>query len=349
MSKALYFYPVYPSFVQSDGSILRSHYRVAAFYFKAHKKWLTPFYFLFQLCFLIVHIASAKVLVSHFSGYHTLLPAVFARTFRKAHIVLLNGTECHNFPEHRYGYLSKPLLFWFSWKSLQWSSLLIPASESLVDSTYTYAPAKYVKQGFKNFYANLHTPYQVIYNGVDPTIFPLEIKNRKSTSFISIASDMESPARRAIKGIDLVIALAKCTPDNTYTLIGASSLRNDLPANIILAGFVPYNQLHKIYNQHAFYLQLSASEGFGLALCEAMLCGCVPIVSNVGILPFIASGRGYVLQHKNVDDLVELVSSAVKEYDPDNITYYRDHILENFTLAKRAESLLAAISNTTKA
>jgi len=53
-------------------------------------------------------------------------------------------------------------------------------------------------------------------------------------------------------------------------------------------------------------------EGFPSAPCEAMLCGCVPIVSNVAALPEIAGKTGYVLSRKDLDELEELIYSALR-------------------------------------
>ena len=52
------------------------------------------------------------------------------------------------------------------------------------------------------------------------------------------------------------------------------------------------------------------SEGFGVALAEAMACGCVPIVSRVGILDFIAGDSGFVLEKHDTDLLKSLIESC---------------------------------------
>ena len=54
------------------------------------------------------------------------------------------------------------------------------------------------------------------------------------------------------------------------------------------------------------------SEGFGLALAEAMACGCVPIVSKVGILDFIAGDSGFVLEKHDIGLLKSIIGKAVE-------------------------------------
>jgi glycosyltransferase involved in cell wall biosynthesis len=51
-------------------------------------------------------------------------------------------------------------------------------------------------------------------------------------------------------------------------------------------------------------------EGFPNALAEAMLCGCIPIGSNVSGIPYMISDSGYILHHRNVDELESLCCTA---------------------------------------
>ncbi|MEP6794623.1 MAG: glycosyltransferase family 4 protein [Saprospiraceae bacterium] len=350
MKKLLYFFPNESPFVDADFEILSKKYTVCSFNFKPRTKWHTPFSFVAQLIFILFRIFQTKIFFSQFSGYHTFLPSILSKILNVPHYIVLNGTECNNFPEIDYGFLNRPVLFWFSKKSLQWSTRLFPVSESLVSADYTYMPTKYVHQGFSNFYKPLNTPYTVIHNGIsidrfqfDPTIV------RDKNSFITIASGLELQKRWLVKGLDLIIELAKVTPENTYTFVGTQKpIGISLPSNITVVDFVPHQELSTLYNRHRFYLQLSVSEGFGISVCEAMLCGCVPIVSDVGMLPFIVGRKGYVLQHKNLVLLENLVQRAIKEFNTENSIGYRQHILDHFPLSVRAEKLLDCLSRESK-
>jgi glycosyltransferase involved in cell wall biosynthesis len=52
-------------------------------------------------------------------------------------------------------------------------------------------------------------------------------------------------------------------------------------------------------------------EGFPSAPCEAMLCECVPITSNVAALPHIVGDTGFILTKKNPDELETLMRTAL--------------------------------------
>jgi glycosyltransferase involved in cell wall biosynthesis len=52
-------------------------------------------------------------------------------------------------------------------------------------------------------------------------------------------------------------------------------------------------------------------EGFPSAPCEAMLCECIPIVSHVGAMPEIVGRSGFILNKKDVNELIALVNKAL--------------------------------------
>jgi len=346
MDKLLYFFPVRATFVESDRKILAGRYQVESFWFDGRKKSRTPLLFLKQLAFLLRHGFSAGVLVSHFSGYHSLLPSLWGFVFRKPHYIILNGTECNNFPEFNYGYLRKPLLYRCSSWSLKLARRLLPVSESLVFSRYTYMPARYPEQGLRAFYPGLKTPVTVIHNGVDPEKFLLPaVDERTVNSFITVAAGWQDPNRSAIKGVDLFLALAKRLPEANFTLVGGLAGQGpSLPPNVLHVPHVSPEELAGLLQRHAFYVQLSVSEGFGIALAEAMLCGCMPIVSNVGVLPEIAGQPHHVLSTRDLDALTSLAQQVMAKYSKDDPPTYRKHILEHYTLEKRGKNLLGAVA-----
>jgi glycosyltransferase involved in cell wall biosynthesis len=87
------------------------------------------------------------------------------------------------------------------------------------------------------------------------------------------------------------------------------------------------------------------SEGFGLALAEAMACGCVPIVSRVGILDFIVGDSGFLLEKRDNDLLKSVIARAMES---DIITLgnkARARVVENFDIKKRRTELLQLVND----
>jgi glycosyltransferase involved in cell wall biosynthesis len=86
---------------------------------------------------------------------------------------------------------------------------------------------------------------------------------------------------------------------------------NQLNENIVLLGNIPHENLEDWYNAADFYVSASHYEGSGVALCEAMACGCIPIVSKIdSFIKMTNNGKvGILFECGDADDLfLQLVS-----------------------------------------
>src|SRR5690606_3998537 len=150
------------------------------------------------------------------------------------------------------------------------------------------------------------------------------------------------------KGVDLILDTARLLPEATFTLVGADDSNpwvKDKPANVVIHPVTNKQGLMDLLNKHRFYIQLSLMEGLPNALCEAMLCGCIPIGSNVAAIPFIIGETGYVLKQKNVDDLINLMRDAMMDKQLTG-AMARDRIRTNFTTELRLTQLRRLIDQT---
>jgi glycosyltransferase involved in cell wall biosynthesis len=90
------------------------------------------------------------------------------------------------------------------------------------------------------------------------------------------------------------------------------------------------------------YTQLSAYESFGMAVAEAMLCGCAPVVSDRGALPEVVGDCGFIVPYGDVAATVQAIRAAL-EVGEEERKRYRQRIVENFSLESRRAQLLAAL------
>jgi glycosyltransferase involved in cell wall biosynthesis len=62
-----------------------------------------------------------------------------------------------------------------------------------------------------------------------------------------------------------------------------NNLLNKISQNcpVILVGKIPHSGLLNWYNSADYYLSASHYEGSGTAVCEAMSCGCIPVITNI--------------------------------------------------------------------
>jgi glycosyltransferase involved in cell wall biosynthesis len=343
----LYSYLSASSFVIQDITSLQRDFTVKLFRFGTRHKVLVPLSFLRQKLFLLANIHSSSVLMCQFAGYHSLVPVLFGRLFRKPCAVVVGGTDCTSMPSIGYGNLRKPLLGWFTLKSLKYAAHILSPGISLVECDYTYTDKDYPKQGYRSFDRSIKTPYTIIFNGVDTTHFkPGSSHTRKKSSFLTVCSNIDK-RNYLLKGIDLFIAAAGHFPGYEFTIIGKLAPGFNLvkPDNVTMIDYIPHEQLPSKMAGCAFYCQLSMSEGFGLALAEAMACGCVPIVSKVGILDFIAGDSGFVLEKQDINMLITIIHKAVETYSDASGIRARSRIVENFEAQKRRSELLKLINN----
>ena len=86
---------------------------------------------------------------------------------------------------------------------------------------------------------------------------------------------------------------------------------NALTDCVHLVGKVPHTELESWYNAADYFVSASHYEGGGIAMCEAMSCGCIPIVTAIpSFIKMTGNGRvGYLYEPGNVDALSEKLAS----------------------------------------
>lgn len=309
----LYFHHVNTSFIRKDLALLEKHYKIKKFYFKTSANWMVPFLLIRQYFFLLWNIWTARVIVTQFGGYHSWLPGVFGRIFGKKSLIVQGGSDCVSFPSIGYGNFNKKLFGLFT----KWSYLLtdhfVPVHKSLVEGPYTYTTDDYPQQGYKYFVPNAKAGYTELAYGYDPEMFHDVKENVIPDSFLMVGYLTRPNYYR--KGVDMIFKVAPHFPDSTFTIVGADpklDFPDPVPENVQVINSVPYEELQRIYASHEFYLMLSICEGFPSAICEGMLCGCIPIGSDVAAIPEIIGDTGFILEHKDLDQLIVLLKKAMQ-------------------------------------
>ncbi len=280
-------------------------------------------------------------MIAQFGGYHTVAPAIWSKILNKKFVIVLGGYDCVSFPQIGYGafankWMRKAVIF-----SYTRADLLLPVHDSLIFSEYKYTSEFPSTQGIKAFVPNLKTPFTTIFNGYDSSKWPANLALKKPLTAITIAAGIEENRRSVLKGIDLVLELALAHPEMQFVIVGGSLVNT--PINVVVHPQLPQSELLKLLQQSQFYLQLSISEGFPNALCEAMLCGCIPIVSNVASMPEIIGDSGAVLNHKNRAELSAILEKIQSENQTELQQKAIDRIKTLYTESNRQNQLLDAI------
>src|SRR5688500_6358657 len=130
-----------------------------------------------------------------------------------------------------------------------------------------------------------------------------------------------------------MIVVARNFPQYQFTIIGChqKDFPVSIPENVNLIPPVKYEELPFHYSRHQFYLQLSIAEGFPSAICEAMLCECIPIGSEVAAIPAIISSHGFLVHKREDEAILSTVQQAIDVADKEALgKSARNHIINAF-------------------
>ncbi|PQJ79044.1 glycosyltransferase family 4 protein [Polaribacter porphyrae] len=350
-NKLLYIYPKKATFINNDISFLEKKYQVVTqdLDWGNPKKLIVNFYK--QFLFLLKHSRTSYSIIINFGGYFSYLPTLLGKWFGVNTYIILNGTDCVSFPAYNYGSLRKKILKYFIYKSYKRATKLFPVDASLVQQTHTFDDeVNQKKQGIRCFFPTLKTPVSVIPNGLDSNFWTTK-STIKKTGFISVGF-VNSLKSFRVKGIDMILKTAELFPNEKFTIVGISdafkSTLQGFPTNVITIPYLEKEALKKAYQEHEFYLQVSVNEGFGCALVEAMLTGCIPIVSNVGALPNVTKNKGFIIKKKDINHFKNTIKKALDLSDLDRKSIAREvqeNSIKNFDISVRERLLLQEIEN----
>jgi glycosyltransferase involved in cell wall biosynthesis len=164
---------------------------------------------------------------------------------------------------------------------------------------------------------------------------------------LTVAACADASRLRA-KGIDFLVSCAQKMPEVKFTVIGTlreTALGAGIPdaGNVEYLPQVPRSELANHYRATRVYFLPSASEGMPNSLCEAMLCGCIPVATEVGAVPEILGGTGFRVQHGDTEGAVRALRSALEA--PASVgDAARQRILDNVLIDRRERELLETIA-----
>lgn len=239
-----------------------------------------------------IGVFKSDVVFSWFADYTSLIPVVMAKLLRKRSIVVAGGFDVGHQPQLNYGAIMRPVR-WFCVRN----------SFKLADDVI--AVSEYAKSALLRLTDINPQKITVIHNCIKSCDYPIDdIKKAERKHFITI-SQSHSISELILKGGDVFIEAAHSNSDYKFIFAGlrgqaldkAKEWGNGLANLEIIPGPLDlYRDILPLYKSAYAYMQLSVEESFGVALVEAMKCGCVPIVSPNAALPEVAGKHGVIVQ-----------------------------------------------------
>lgn len=281
-------------------------------------------------------VRRADVIVGWWAWWHTALPVIGARLLRRPSLLIVGGFDTAREPEIGYGLQRGGPRQWLSRAVMRGASALVTNSE-------------YSREEMARTVGPLAQRVQVVHHGI-PDRFgepgsPLPAGRRLvlSVGVVDHANLLRkghgaiADAAARVGEVDWVLAGAAQAPATREELRARSSDRLEL------TGWLEGDALDALYRRAAVYLQPSGHEGFGFAVAEAMLAGCVPVVTRAGALPEVVGDTGVLLDDSSPEAVAAGVRRALGMAARGAGVQARARVLDRFPVSGRREGLLAAV------
>ena len=322
--RLLYVHNTKASFVAIDRDILAERYEVEDLYQPG--RWPDPVK-------LIRGVLRADVVFGWFASWHTFFPITLAWLLRKPSVMIVGGFDTANMPDIGYGYQQGGLRAWASRWIMRRATRLATNSEyslSEIERNTPIDPAR----------------VRVIHHGVpDPFGEEPGAKEREALTVGAI-----NHTTLVQKGQLPFVEAARLLPDVRFTFAGkwlddsVDRLRARAGDRVRFTGWLSDQDLHTAYRRAAVYVQASRHEGFGLAVAEAMLAGCVPVVMNVTAMPEVVGDAGVFIESQEPEAVADGVRRAL-ELGPDAARRARERILSEFPMERRRDGILRVVED----
>ena len=335
-------YSIERSFVKSDISILEA---LGLKVYKIHSEPEKTFmYFLYnrlkESWLSVFYIFKSKLLIAWFNDYHSFIPILISKLFLKKSVIIVGGYDAIVDNKNNHGLFLKgglrSTIAKLNYKMVNEVWIVHKSLENGCD----FAKQKFnIISGVRSFTSKKNIVIKEINTGYDTRFWNYDQSEEK----IGILTAAFFSEKRVIniKGLNIFNKLASLLPNINFTIVGESGIRIsdfiNLESNIKVMGVQNRSQMKELYQKNKFYFQGSRLEGLPNSLCEAMLCGCIPIGSRVFGIPDAIGKTGVLFDtEKDIEQIVEFVNSDLGATDSKNA---RNRVVRKYDISKRTEKI----------
>jgi glycosyltransferase involved in cell wall biosynthesis len=281
------------TFVKLDHELLSASFEVQDLY--ATRKFPADFMLYWR------RVKDANVIFCWFASWNSFWALILAKLFQKSSVLVIGGYDVANLPDAKYGHQREGIEKLVSRWAMNLATVLLPFSDYSLQEAEKNAgiAAKRMK---------------MIYIGVPDALGSMPI-GQKEKMALTVGKVEWTNLKR--KGLEPFIRTAAYLPDVKFVLVGIWAddsiefLRSIASANVTFAGQVSEDELLDYYRQASVYVQASLHEGFGLSVAEAMLAGCIPVITKVGSLPEVVGDCGFHTTSSDPMDVAKAIETAL--------------------------------------
>jgi len=275
-------------FIEDDLAFLEKHFQVRAVI--GHG--------LGAILRIMIRLLTSDYLVCWFASIYAFAGVFAAKFLSVRSIVIIGGVDVAYDKELDYGLWTSP-----------WRAKLV--RYVLRNATAILAVDPSLKEKARALASYDGSNIHYVPTGYDPEYWkPL---NEKKRHILTVAR-VRDRRTALVKGLDTLAEAAWKMPDTKFVVVGvdreiARFLRP--PVNMELIDPMDRSALLPLYRQAKVYCQPSRHEGLSNALCEAMLCGCIPVATDVGGNPTAVGAEGFLVPASSVEGLVSALRKAL--------------------------------------
>jgi len=326
--RVLFVRPSATSFIQRDLEILSRSYDVKVLTISPEGRTLSA-----EMRYLLklkLGILRSDVVFCWFAEIYSKWSVRLAHWLLKKSIVVVGGYEVARVPELNYGPSSATSIRMVQY-TLDNADLVLVVDDSLK------------KEAIENVGAN-GSNIRTVPTGFDYDKFHPAGGKQNLVLTIGFSKTLN---RNRIKGIDIFAECAKALPDLDFMVIGVEDkafhdLADRKLDNLHLLGPLPQSELLAYLQKAKVYCQFSMHEGLPNALCEAMLCECVPVGTKICGIPSAIGDTGF---YAEVGDPITAIEAIKKALTSNNGTAARERIRSLFPNERREREILQAVND----
>ena len=278
---------------------------------------------------LIRKLRRAEVVFGWHASSHTFLALILARVMRRPSVLVIGGVDTARMPEIGYGMQRRgPRRLIARWTIASATRLITNSSYSLdeIAANLGLGPNRVTR----------------IYHGI-PDRFADPGDDRKPER-MALSVGVVYALNLERKGQRPFVEAAASLPDVQFVLAGkwqddaVEHLRSLAGPNVTFTGYLDDSELDSYFRRAAVYVQPSRHEGFGLAVAEAMLARCVPVVTDAGALREVVGDTGVVIGEPDPRQVADGIRQAL-ELGPAAGERARRRVLDEFSYEMRRDAI----------